>query len=283
MYAGLLGENNLDNVVFTTTGIDHCSWLTQFRINGKDGFELLKEKGFYHADGNLPQEAKTLDFFAGAEGNRAVFALWKELGYLPAISDRHIIEFFPDFLTDKSLMNKYKIRRTSIEERRKGKEAARQKIERWISGKEKTEIGRTNDIVIELIEALEGKRKLYDVLNFPNIGQIPNLPEGSVVETFCHVDSNGIHSVCAGEMPPLLDAIIKPHILRQEMSIEASLKSSFDLAVSVLAIDPLIKSITDARSMLNEMIHANIEYLPVYKDQESKRQGNAKSKAVTCW
>ncbi|MBI3832116.1 MAG: hypothetical protein HY291_21525 [Planctomycetes bacterium] len=260
----LLGRKPGQDVQFTTAGIDHCPWLLELKIKGRDGLELLREKGLCSSELNANAAGAGHDSHLNiGVGTRAGFALWKEIGYLPGIGDRHIVENFGNFLTDKSQMEKYGIVRTTIEERIQRREHGRKRVLEMTKAPETLAIPDTHAPVIQMIDALEGRGDLLTTLNVENVGQIPELPARSNVETLCRVDRLGVHPITIGQLlPRAIDAVVRPHILRQEASIEAALNGDFELAVNVLASDPLVRRITDARAMLKEMVEKNIEWLP---------------------
>lgn len=260
----LLGFKAGEDVQFTTAGIDHCPWLLELKIKGRDGLQLLREKGLCSSELSANAAGAGHDSHLNiGVGTRAGFALWKETGYLTGIGDRHIVENFGTFLTDKTQMEKYGIVRTTIDERVQRRELGRKRVLELTKAPETLSIPDTHAPVIQMIDALEGRGDLLTTLNVENVGQIPELPARANVETLCRVDRLGVHPITIGQpLPRAIDAVVRPHILRQEASIEAALNGDFELAVNVLASDPLVRRITDARAMLKEMVEKNIEWLP---------------------
>jgi 6-phospho-beta-glucosidase len=89
------------------------------------------------------------------------------------------------------------------------------------------------------------------------------LPLGAIVETRGVLDGTGFHPL-ASPLPPQLEAIVRPHALREEMTIDAALEGDFDKALAVLVTDPLLVRPDDARPMLEEMIAATRAWLPQF-------------------
>jgi alpha-galactosidase len=263
----LLGHEPGKDVQFVTAGIDHCPWLLELRINGRDGLQMLKEKGLCSCEIDPSRIQANKDSHMNVlAGVRAGFALWKEVGYLPGIGDRHIVENFGNFLTDQKQIEKYGIVRTTIDQREQGQAQAKANVKRYIAEPEKLNVPNTHAPVIQMVDALEGQGDLLTTLNVENVGQIPELPARANVETLCHIDRLGVHPITIGQpLPRAIEAIVRPHILRQEGIIDAALTGDFELAVNLLATDPLVRSITDARAMMKEMIEKNKEWLPQFK------------------
>jgi alpha-galactosidase/6-phospho-beta-glucosidase family protein len=263
----LLGEEPGRDVQFITAGIDHCPWLLDLKIRGRDGIQMLREKGLCSADLRSNDVGDTRDGHLNIlTGTRAGFALWKETGFLPGIGDRHIVENFGCFITDKAEIEKYGIVRTTIADRTRNRQICKERVHNLVKNPDDLRIPDTHAPVIQMIDALEGRKDLLTTLNVENVGQIPELPARANVETLCHVDRLGVHPLAIGRpLPAALDVIVRPHILRQEGSIDAALNGDFELAVSLLASDPLVRRVTDARAMLKEMIDRNREWLPNFQ------------------
>ena len=66
-------------------------------------------------------------------------------------------------------------------------------------------------------------------------------------------------------MPAAIEAIVRPHVLRQELSVEAAVEGNFDRALEALLSDPLLGQIDSARPMLEEMMAGTREWLPQFK------------------
>jgi alpha-galactosidase len=263
----LLGEKPGHDVQFVTAGIDHCPWLLELRIKGRDGLQMLKEKGLCSSEIDPSKLQANKDAHMNVlAGTRAGFALWKELGYLPGIGDRHIVENFGNFITDRKQMEKFGIVRTSIDERQTRLAQAKTNVKRYIAAPETLNVPNTHAPVIQMVDALEGQGDLLTTLNVENVGQIPELPARSNVETLCHIDRLGVHPIAIGTpLPRVIETVVRPHVQRQEGIIDAALTGDFELATGLLATDPLVRSITDARAMLKEMVEKNKEWLPQFE------------------
>ncbi|MCZ7643755.1 MAG: hypothetical protein M5U26_00490 [Planctomycetota bacterium] len=263
----LLGEEPGRDVQFVTAGIDHCPWLLRFKVRGRDGRELLRERGLCSADLKETDVAPSADGHLNVKvGTRAGFALWRELGVLPGIGDRHLVEFFGTFLTSPEAMERYGIVRTRVDDRIARRENARARVREMAAGRRELAVGATHAPVIQMVDALEGRGDLLTTLNVENAGQIAELPARANVETLCRVDRLGVHPQVVGEpLPRQLEAVIRPHVLRQEGSIDAALSGDFEYAVRLLATDPLIRKPGDARAMLEKMVEATKPWLPQFK------------------
>jgi alpha-galactosidase/6-phospho-beta-glucosidase family protein len=251
---GLLGAESMDEIDFVTAGIDHCSWLLDLKVRGEDGFELLRKSGAIEA----AYQGKSLnvadDPFAGREEERLRFVIWNELGYLPAISDLHICEFLPQFMKSAELRNHWSLKYDRIEKRSAMVHDARNGIKKLQSLlSEELVISPSGECVSKFIAALHGRGELVDVLNAPNVGQIPNLPTGSIVETRCLVNSAGLQPLSAGVLPPLIASIVGATLIRQEQYMEAAVEWNKAKAAAALSMDPIVNDFRHSRAMVDDI------------------------------
>ena len=260
--AALAGAERPEEADYVTAGIDHCPWLLKLKVKGRDAGEVLLEMGMDEWLATPVDRVPKDSPFAEEGGNRAAFRLWRELGHMPGISDRHITEFFPHFLKDRETIARYGIRLTTIRDREQGREAATKRVEEMASGRIPLAFPPTSDNVVGIVEALEGGARLKDSVNAPNIGQVSNLPEGAVVETLCLYDTAGRHPITAGPLPPVLRAIVEPHLVRQELAIDAALEGDRRKALQALIDDPRVLDVDIARPMLEALLEGNRAYLP---------------------
>ena len=262
--AGLAGAERPEEADYVTAGIDHCPWLLKLKIHGRDVGETLLEMGVDEWLATPVDKVPPDSPFAKEGGNRAALRLWRELGHMPGISDRHITEFFPHFLKDRETIARYGIRLTTIPDREKGRKETAKRFQAMASGQTPLTFSPTSDNVVGIVEALEGGARLIDSVNAPNVGQVSNLPEGAIVETLCRYDSAGWHPITAGPLPPILKSIVEPHLIRQELTIDAAIEGSRDKALQALLGDPRVLDADIARPMLEELLEGNREVLPAF-------------------
>lgn len=254
--AGAPPDARLDYVV---TGIDHGSWFTRLHANGVDILQRLKELGYCRSDDQLPGDASTKDPLAENARNRAIFALWKETGYLPSIGDRHHVENHPWFITNETGELPFGITRTSMGERQEWRVKFRESLERYIAHQDDSQYqGHGDDPICEVVESLCGYKSFLYCANFRNIGQLPEAPADAVVETRCLFDAAGVHPLCS-PMPEVLKTMVIPHIYRQEAMIEVVLRGTFDEFVALVITDPLCSRLPmgACRQMMKELLLAN--------------------------
>ncbi len=125
-------------------------------------------------------------------------------------------------------------------------------------------VSASSDDVGAWIAALEGKIAIEDNLNAPNIGQIFRAAAGRHRGRGV-LDGAGYHPRPAPCRPVDRGArIVRPHVLREELTIEAALEEALSKALAVLASDPLLVR-PSARPMLEEDIAATRSWLPQFR------------------
>ena len=134
-----------------------------------------------------------------------------------------------------------------------------------VSGTEDIELKETGEEGIKLIKALLGLGDMVTNVNFPNRGQMKNVPYNSVVETNALVRRNMVQPVVSGELPEDLNKIINIHISNQETILKSVIEEKAELAYTAFINDPQIKlKESDSRALFNTMLSNTRDYLPYY-------------------
>lgn len=117
------------------------------------------------------------------------------------------------------------------------------------------------------MEAILGMGDFVTNINQPNIGQISNLPLGTVVETNAALTSDSARPVMAGAVPDNIIGLIAPIAAVQNLTVEAGMKRDLNLAFEAFINDPHVQMLTlsDAKKLFNEMIDNTKKYLQDYK------------------
>src|SRR5262249_43161112 len=75
-------------------------------------------------------------------------------------------------------------------------------------------------------------------LNIPNAGQCPQVPSGTVVESMCVVDGDGVHGRDAATAPLMLGECFRRVVASQELTVDAALSGDPGMVLQALATDP---------------------------------------------
>ena len=262
------GEIERDEIKVNVVGVNHFTWITEAKYQDMDLFPIYRE---YCLDSNK----KVVDaddgwlnkFFISQE--RVKMDLFMRYGVIAAAGDRHLAEFCPGkwYLIgdNEKCVKTWGFGLTPVSWRKKDLEERLAKSRRLVSGEEKYELHTTGEDGVKQIRALLGLEDLVTNVNVPNVGQIPNLPLGAVVETNALFTCDSVKPVMAGEVPKNVNTLVAPIVTLQETVVEAGLTRDLDLAFQAFSRDPLMTaSRTDAKVLFDKMVANTSKYLQDY-------------------
>ncbi len=267
----LFGLEDWRKISLSIAGMNHFTWVVEFRIGREDGYRLLREKV---GDGSLrdilPEEYLPENGFFS--GSLLCVELYDAFGYLPYPGDRHTGEFlsftlsgdverFPFQTKDGTSLDAARycsIKRTSIEQRRAWLPDRESNMRQWIAG-EKEMPKKSRETGAEMIQAYLHNKPMTDAVNVLNVGQIPGLPAGACVETFGVVDGMGVRPVMVGAVPEPLLEVMRPQAICQKWITDGVLCRDRDLLLHALYRDPQCAHLKphEVRAMAAEMLEAN--------------------------
>jgi len=233
-----------DEIQILAAGINHLTWLLDFRIRGEDVYPLLKDK--------------LQDFQLRSESCKFAVSLelYELYGCFPTNFDPHIAEFFPFFYGEKA--QEYELRENLINEVGKEKTKVMDKLR-----KKERPPQIEPEMAMELISAmLSDENRVFDAINIPNKGCIPNLPSEAIVEIPAIIGSYGYRPVKIGELPKAVTPVLYSHIIEQGLIAEAALKGDKKIVLQALLQEPSISSTQQARNILEEILETHARYLP---------------------
>ena len=100
-------------------------------------------------------------------------------------------------------------------------------------------------------------------VNIPNLGQIPNLPLGTIVETNAVFRKDRVEPIMAGPIPNPIYGMVSRHVSNQEAIVDAVLTGDKALAFSAFINDPLVTlGYDEAYELFEEMLENTKAYLP---------------------
>ncbi|MBU0490657.1 MAG: hypothetical protein KKA73_20945 [Chloroflexi bacterium] len=234
-------------------GINHFSWVTAAHADGVDLFPGLLEYARHY---KLPDIA--YDEFDPVGDLYAVkLGLLETTGCLGVAGDRHIVEFWPGFISPEFPYSwRYGVKRTTPDDFERWYREAGSEARAMLNGEEDVLSDHSGEIVWLLVDAIEHDRGQQFFVNLPNRGQISNLPLDAVVETYAVADAQGLTPVTFGDLPASVAPITALHADIQEMVVEAALTGDRDLALQAFLLDPMIRDFNDGRRMFDELCAA---------------------------
>ena len=255
-----------DELQAVFAGLNHLCWLLDIRVGTEDLYPRLRELARKRATGGRDAASDPREGL-----HQPVSAdLLSTFGRYPAPGDRHVSEFFADYLgvpADGSLawglQGGQDMTRRYIDE----KSDLWDRLRAQAHGDAELEIGGNQEAerLVAIAEALLTGRDLVELaVNVPNRGAIPNLPAEAVVEVPALVNGSGVTPLAVGELPAGIAAVLTARAQQQEITVEAALARDPALAVEALALDPLVPDSYTARAILRDAAQAQPETLGAF-------------------
>jgi alpha-galactosidase len=257
-------DTPLENLSFTAGGLNHFSVLldVHYRETGQDAYpdvrqrapayfeglppltQILRE-GFY---GQLPQAAANRPW-----SDRGLFkVILERFGYLPITEDSHFGEYIHwayDVVDHRGILDFYAWYKAWSSERATAPRlAALLEEEYWGTVP-----------IMDGIVTDSGQTEL--AVNLYNEGLIDNLPQDVVVEVPAIVDKDGVHGVKLGALPKGIAGLMRIQAAVQDLTVEAALTGSREIALQALLIDPVVDNIDRAEGLLDTMLDLQEPYL----------------------
>lgn len=256
------GAKGFDEVSFSVSGVDHCSFLTDVRFKGRDALQIMRDKGMIQAAWAGKSDITYDDPFAGRENQRIRFIVWDMLGCMPGLSDEHCAEFYYQTSGTQENRDRFGMHYDRVADRTSSVNRLRDNIVVPLETGKMPPLRISEEHPDRVIEALQGGREFYDALNYRNFGQVRELPMDTVVETMVTVDATGFHPAIANPLPMAAQAIVFPTALREEMFMEAAVEWDVHKLISALCIDPLVQDFTRVRDVARDILDYNRQFLP---------------------
>jgi 6-phospho-beta-glucosidase len=118
-----------------------------------------------------------------------------------------------------------------------------------------------SEAAVSLIDSIFNNRSKIHVVNTKNNGAIADLPEGSVIETNCVINSSGAHPISCGHLSAAVRGLVQQVKAYEELTIEAAVKGDRKTALMALINNPLVPDAGTAQVLLDEILNAHREYL----------------------
>ncbi len=250
---GIFGVEERGRIKMKVAGINHFSWVLEAYLEGRDLFPELRE----HIRNYEYPEVSYEEFSPYADMRKVKYGLFETTGVLGVAGDRHIVEFYSNFISKESEYGwKYGVKQTDADEFERAYLVSGEYSRKMLSGEVALPKGASGEIVFEIIESIEKDLNWEFFVNLPNEGQISNLPRNRIVETYAIANAKGLSPIATGDLPPSVAPQVRLQSDIQEMIVEATLTNNKQLALQAFLLDPLVKDFDDGRKMFEEMCEA---------------------------
>lgn len=253
-----------DDIAVVFGGLNHFFWMKALAVKGRDVMDELREQAKTRSLTQMsnPDYEDAMGFSSHHE---LATHLLRETGLLPYIGDRHTCEFFPNYITSPEGMQRFNLKRTPISYRREVLQTRREKLEKAIAeGIPEHYFTRSRETAVDICRARITGRNFIDVGNVPNRGQMPDLPEGGIVETLVVVNGNGFTPLVAGHFPEPVVGWLRRYDQVFRATVDACEHADREAALAALALDPVCSHLAPARirELGERLLTAHTRYLP---------------------
>ena len=122
-----------------------------------------------------------------------------------------------------------------------------------------------SDAACELIHAIYNDKGTEMVISTKNVGHIIDcLPEDSAVEVSAKIYRDRIELIPQEPIPVEAKGLLQLMKNFEELTIEAAVKGDYRKALQALTVNPLVVSGAVAKTILDEIIKQNWDYLPQF-------------------
>lgn len=264
--AGVLDVDR-ERLSYTAAGLNHLTWFTEVSVDGRSAMPRLRE--IAQELGHVDPDAHAIDEVM--HNNPFSWRLCALFDAFPAVLDRHVVEFFPQFFAEGDYygatlgIGAYSFEHTiaagdAIYEAMRSDALSAEPLRPDYLER----IGGEHEQVVEIIDSIRRNAGRVYSVNLPNHGQVPNLPPEAIVESPAVADASGLHAL---EVPPLSAGIVGTlcgRIAWVETVVEAALTANRDKVVQALVLDGVASSLDIAERLADELIEAQREYLPQF-------------------
>jgi alpha-galactosidase len=264
-------------------GVNHFTWLTRFRFDGKDLLPKVRQWLVKQA----AQEARSPSTYSkGRYNSHYALQLFDLYGAFPTAVG-HTKEYLP-------FWQGYGVARTSpepiaifdAEARAREMADAWRVTEQYADGKRSVKefIQKTgNDHATDIIESMWGGLNQPFYINSASRGAVTNLAPDAFLELRCDLDMRGPRPQPFGEMPRGLLGLTQLVLDTHELTAEAAVKCDRAILRRAMLTDPICNNIGDAHACIADLLEAEKDVLPArwYRKGALSGSGTRKSECGT--
>jgi len=256
---------------YSAVGMNHMTWFVEVRAKGQDAMPRLRQIAeaqlakLEDNDGVARRDVKV------EEISPFSWQLFELFGAFPAVLDRHVSEFFPQFYRDgryygRTLgVDSYSVEQTIATGDRIYQEMRADALGDAPLGEDYFQrISGEHEQVLDIIESIRQEAGRVYSVNLPNTGQVPNLPAEAIIESPAIADGAGLRPIGQRPLPPGLVGTLATRLAWVETVVDAALEGSRDKVIQALVLDGSVSSLEMARQLADDLLKVQAEYLPQF-------------------
>jgi len=251
-----------NDISYAAAGINHLTWFTEVRVGTGDAMPALRRIG---AEKMRAEPERFIN------DNPFSWQLFNLFGAFPAVLDRHVTEFFPQFFARGDYYGK----KLGIDAYSfadciaYGDELYEQMSNHALSAEPLGPdyfdcIGGEHEQAVEMLQSIRGGTGQVYSVNMPNRGQVPNLPYDAPVESPAIATTDGFRPIMLPPLPAAVAGTLATRFQWVEAVVEAALEASRDKFIQALVLDGAVESIDMAARLADDLLAAQAQYLPAF-------------------
>lgn len=260
---------------YTAVGYNHLTWFTDVRTASGNLMRQLRalaaQRVEHQAIKRVSADEALHEPFDSTDGDPFSWWLMHQFGAFPAVLDRHVTEFFPQFFREGHYYGKtLGVQAFSFE----GTIAHGDQIYAEMSDFAHSSdplppdylerLGGEHEQVIEIITSIRSEREHMYSVNLPNVGQVPNLPRDVIVESPAYTHGGTLRPLALPSLPAALAGMLMTRYMWAETVVEAALEGSRAKVVQALVLDGAVQSPEQAEQLTDALLSAQAAYLPQF-------------------
>ncbi|MGM9601277.1 MAG: alpha-glucosidase/alpha-galactosidase [Faecousia sp.] len=263
-------EADRRDIYTDASGVNHFTWITEARYQDIDLLGLLPEfmdrffeQGYYERG---PHDAWKTDPFA--YGNKVKMDLYRRYGALAAAGDRHLVEFLDRswYLRDPEMAKSWHYALTTVDLRERNQAQQIADSIAMAAGEKEFVPEHSGEELVHLLRALLGLEVIVSNVNLPNLGQMPGMPMGSIVETNCVFTNGVVKPVVAKPLPESVLALVQRNCANIDLTCEGIRERDMGKLFQAFMNQPLCAglSMEDGETLFHAMCANTKAYLAPY-------------------
>lgn len=237
-------------------GLNHLSWARRITVNGKDVTSNV-----------LAHDTVKAQFERmGPRGARAE-GLVEALGMVPSYYLRYY--YFHDAIVEEQKRQVREGRGTRAEQ---VMAIERELFERYADpslSEKPAELSQRggawySEAALSVISAIYSDKDEVHVVNVPSRGSVSDLPNDAVVEVNCLINGRGAHPIPTGSWPASVRGLVQHVKAYEQLTVDAAVQGDLRLAYLALLNHPLVPGASTASSLLQDILHANVQHLATF-------------------
>ncbi len=123
------------------------------------------------------------------------------------------------------------------------------------------------DFAVAVMAAMVSGERARFILNVPNGGAVPDLPDDAIVEVPCGLDGGMVGALPQPALPPMVAGLVRQVAEHARLAADAAVTGDRELCVRALIAHPLVRSLPAAEALTDEFLTAHAAYLPQFAVQ----------------